>query len=385
MSSGTVSLPANPAFALEGAAGADPWHTAAVQPNDQRKAARRGERRSIAAVIVNYNYGRFLGDAVESVLAQTDPFDEIIVVDDGSTDDSLNVLAAFEGRVDVLAKPNGGQLSAVLAGCDRATSDYVYVLDADDYVSPAMVARVRPLLGDDPVKVQFQLEGVDIDRRPLLSLFPSFPAGYSSSAMISDNRTIGFYICPPTSGNVFRRAFIAGLPREEVRRDEFIDGPATLAAPYKGEIISISEPLACYRVHGKNHSRWDKPAADLLNFEIEWFERRWRDVRALLGRPDLGPVDGRALYVRERRLMLAALGASGGRASAAAAYCVQLTRTNLPAMQKVLLAGWAVLLTLPSRELSRRLVAGRRSPVNRSRAFKRVLNAVLRRPRPAAV
>ena len=377
----------------EGSAGATPLarasvpdlcQAAAVRPANEPGRPRDGERRTIAAVVVNYNYARFLKDAVDSVLAQDDPFDEVIVVDDGSTDDSLAVLADYAGRALVVAKPNGGQLSAVLAGCDRAAADYVYVLDADDTVSPRMVARVRPLLSREPVKVQFQLEGVDIERRPLMSQFPSFPSGYGAAEMRSDNRTIGFYICPPTSGNVYRRAFVTGLPRDRVRRDEFIDGPATLAAPYIGEIISIPEPLASYRVHGKNHSRWDKPAVDLLDFEIAWFERRWRDVRELLGDPEIGPLDGDALYVRERRLMLAAMGAAPGRVASAARFCGQLTKTHLPAAQKLLLAVWAVLLTVPSRELSRRLIAGRRSPVNRSRAFKRLLNAVLGRPRAAA-
>jgi hypothetical protein len=343
-----------------------------------------GGRCTIGAVIVNYNYAAFVKQAVESALAQEDPFDEVIVVDDGSTDESLNVLAPFAGHAVIISKPNGGQLSAVLTGIDRCSCDYVYVLDADDYASPQLVARVRPVLAGRPVKVQFQLEGVDIDRRPLLSQFPSFPARYSSAAMRSDNRTIGFYICPPTSGNVYSRRFVMGFSGQHVRRDEFIDGPTTLAAPYMGDIVSIPEPLAFYRVHGKNHSQWDKPAADLLNFEIQWFERRWSDVREMLGDPELGPVEDRALYVRERRLMLAALGAASGRLPNAARFCVQLTRTRLPIAQKVLLAGWAMLLTIPSRRLSRRLIAGRRSPVNRSRAVKRVLKVLLRRPRAAA-
>ena len=71
---------------------------------------------TIAAVIPNYNYARFLPYALDSVLAQTSPFDEIIVVDDGSIDNSLEVLARYDGRIKVISIPNGGQLGAVRAG-----------------------------------------------------------------------------------------------------------------------------------------------------------------------------------------------------------------------------------------------------------------------------
>ena len=67
----------------------------------------------LASIIVNnYNYGRFLPDAIESALAQSYPRVEVIVVDDGSTDHSRAVIARYGARIHAVLKPNGGQASA---------------------------------------------------------------------------------------------------------------------------------------------------------------------------------------------------------------------------------------------------------------------------------
>src|SRR4051812_15337721 len=99
--------------------------------------------RSIAAVVVNYNYEKYVAAAVQSVLNQTMPFDEVIVVDDGSTDGSLQVLRPFADRVRVIAKQNGGPLSAAWVAVAETTSDYLYVLDADDLADPDLVAELQ--------------------------------------------------------------------------------------------------------------------------------------------------------------------------------------------------------------------------------------------------
>ncbi|MGH8446332.1 MAG: glycosyltransferase family 2 protein, partial [Solimonas sp.] len=96
-----------------------------------------GLRFSVA--INNYNYGRFLSEALASVLAQTyRPF-EIIVVDDGSTDGSAQWLRETCGddpRVRLILQDNGGQLSAIRAAVDASRGDVVCFLDADDTWTP---------------------------------------------------------------------------------------------------------------------------------------------------------------------------------------------------------------------------------------------------------
>jgi glycosyltransferase involved in cell wall biosynthesis len=101
----------------------------------------------IAVVVNNYNYARFLDGCLASVFAQARPPDEIVVVDDGSTDDSvarLRAIAADAPRpVTVVAQRNGGQLSAFRAGLAATTCDVLCLLDADDLYAPGHVAAVE--------------------------------------------------------------------------------------------------------------------------------------------------------------------------------------------------------------------------------------------------
>ena len=96
--------------------------------------------RSASIIINNYNYGQFVGQAIESALEQTHPA-QVIAVDDGSTDDSREIIARFDSRVLPIFKPNGGQGSAMNDGFAMATGDIVLFLDSDDSRTPT---RSRP-------------------------------------------------------------------------------------------------------------------------------------------------------------------------------------------------------------------------------------------------
>src|SRR5262245_36190430 len=90
-------------------------------------------------LINNFNYGKYVGEAVESALRQSRPFDRILVVDDGSTDGSPQLLTRQFGndpRVQILCQPNGGQLLAFNSGIARVCGDLVFFLDADDRYRP---------------------------------------------------------------------------------------------------------------------------------------------------------------------------------------------------------------------------------------------------------
>jgi len=90
----------------------------------------------ISVLITTYNYGRFLGQAIDSVLSQSRPADEVIVVDDGSTDETdteLRPVYEKNDRIKWIRQPNGGQLAAFQAGVLSAAGDIFFFLDADDY------------------------------------------------------------------------------------------------------------------------------------------------------------------------------------------------------------------------------------------------------------
>src|SRR5688500_10169891 len=113
----------------------------------------------LASVIINnYNYGRYLGAAIDSALAQTYPHTEVVVVDDGSTDDSRQVIAGYGERVVPVLKENGGQASAFNAGFAASRGDVVLFLDADDLLLPgAVAAAVAHLADPEVVKVHWPL------------------------------------------------------------------------------------------------------------------------------------------------------------------------------------------------------------------------------------
>ena len=123
---------------------------------------------AVDVVITNYNYAAFLGDAVGSALAQTHPALRVIVVDDGSTDDSRERLGAYDGRIEVVLKENGGQPSAFNAGMERVRGNLVIFLDADDRLRPEAAARAAAAFAAEPelVKVQFRVAVVDGAGRP---------------------------------------------------------------------------------------------------------------------------------------------------------------------------------------------------------------------------
>lgn len=99
----------------------------------------------ISVIIPVYNAAQFVGECVESVLHQTYPDTEVILVNDGSRDDSLRVCRSYEAsdpRVRVIDRENGGVSRARNAGLDVATGDYVVFVDADDLMMPQMLERL---------------------------------------------------------------------------------------------------------------------------------------------------------------------------------------------------------------------------------------------------
>ena len=101
-------------------------------------------------MIATFNHGRFLPDALESAVAQTLQGVEIIVVDDGSTDDTSAVLARYAGKVRIVRQPNRGLAAARNTGLATARGRYVSFLDADDVLMPTKLAEQQALLERAP-------------------------------------------------------------------------------------------------------------------------------------------------------------------------------------------------------------------------------------------
>jgi glycosyltransferase involved in cell wall biosynthesis len=148
-------------------------------------------------VINNYNYGRFLRPCIDGALNQTYRDVEVIVVDDGSTDDSRGIISGYGDRVVPILKDNGGQASAFNAALPRCGGYSVLFLDADDTVHPAAVERAMARFLDPAVvKVQWRLRVVDESGNPLDR---TIPAGPMPDGDLRDNlrRDSPEYLAPP--------------------------------------------------------------------------------------------------------------------------------------------------------------------------------------------
>jgi glycosyltransferase involved in cell wall biosynthesis len=221
-------------------------------------------RPTVSIVIDNYNYERFIGNAIESALGQTYPCVEVVVVDDGSTDGSRQVIDRYRDRVIAVEQANGGQAAAVNAGFAASTGDLVIFLDADDQLHPQAAERVMQHFRTGVAKLHFRLDAVDKDGVPLGFTNPpasqSLPAGWLVPLLMANGR----YTTPVMSGNAFPRAVLERiLPMPEAQWRISADGYLVTAAPFHGAVVAIEECLGLYRIHGAN--AWAPDTIDAAN------------------------------------------------------------------------------------------------------------------------
>jgi hypothetical protein len=244
-------------------------------------------------VISSYNYGRFLPHAIESALGQTYANTEVIVVDDGSTDHSREVITGYGERVLPLWKDNGGQASALNAGYQASRGEVVFFVDSDDLLLPTAVEQALPFFDDRRVaKVHWSLWAVD-DQGQTTGLVrnPVLPEGDLRDALIRDG-PYG-YLWPDTTGNAWARPFlerVLPIPEEEFRTspDLYLCG----LAPLFGTIRRIAEPQGCWRSHSQNHSvrhAFEERLRAGLRREEHCFDALGRCCQTLGVTPDPGP------------------------------------------------------------------------------------------------
>jgi len=104
----------------------------------------------VTAIVPTYNRARYLGECLTALIEQTTPPRQIIVVDDGSTDDTAAVTSAFAGRVEYLHKANGGKSSALNLALTQATGAAIWIFDDDDVADPDALRLLSNALTDNP-------------------------------------------------------------------------------------------------------------------------------------------------------------------------------------------------------------------------------------------
>ncbi|HTC63539.1 MAG TPA: glycosyltransferase family A protein [Candidatus Saccharimonadales bacterium] len=216
----------------------------------------------VTVLIDTYNHERFIERAILSVLNQDMPTDdvEILVVDDGSTDRTPEIVLQFESRVRLIRKANGGQASAFNLGFAQARGEIIATLDGDDWWAREKLRRVTETLEANPdvgiVGHGFHEEYSD--GRPLGLILPGKP--YRLDLSSQGNAELFRHLAAffGTSRMTIRKCVlekILPVPEElTIEADEFI---FTLAPALSAAMI-LNEPLCNYGIHSGNLYQFGK-------------------------------------------------------------------------------------------------------------------------------
>lgn len=200
----------------------------------------------VSVVIPTYNRGEYISETLKSVLSQTYTDFEVVVVDDGSTDDTKRILQPFESKIKLVEQPNSERAVARNNGIENSSGEYIAFLDSDDLWKENKLAK--------------QVEVLDRCKQYAMCYGQSLRINDKSEQIKSAKRQLEGY-----SGSIFEKFLIRNFVVSAtplVRRENIdqIDGFQTKYIPYEdweywarlsltGDFYFINEPLAYYRIH----------------------------------------------------------------------------------------------------------------------------------------
>ncbi|MBD1927438.1 glycosyltransferase [Trichocoleus sp. FACHB-90] len=249
----------------------------------------------VSILINNYNYARFLSEAIDSALNQSYSHTEVIVVDDGSTDNSREIIASYGDKITPVLKENGGQASAFNAGFAASSGDIICFLDADDVYVPEKATEVVEAFSDraDLEWCFHSLKWVDAEGKPTVTENGTEGGSISKNGAENPKREYDLreYIkkgklkdkldnLPSTTGLCFRRSLLQQiLPMPEAKRIGLNDGYLEFTAIGLGKGLIFDKELALYRVHGSNaySMRKDKQKvqARIIVLTAYWIKKKF--------------------------------------------------------------------------------------------------------------
>lgn len=211
----------------------------------------------ISVVVPIYNLDAYLYQCVSSIVEQTYKNLEIILVDDGSTDNALEICEFFrksDARIRVIAKPNGGLVTARKAGLSAATGKYVFYVDGDDWINAECIEQYYKLAGEYDIDIV-----IGDYRREFLGNFVTIrnsikPGFYNRSriereilpCMISQGAFFNHGLKTYSWGKLYKRSTILSL-QNQVPDEIMIAEDAALIYPavYNSNAIYISDITLC--------------------------------------------------------------------------------------------------------------------------------------------
>jgi glycosyltransferase involved in cell wall biosynthesis len=235
----------------------------------------------VTVLIDTYNYGHFIEEAIDSVLAQDFPTEEmeVVIVDDGSTDDTAERVGKYGSRVQYFRKKNGGQGSAVNFGVEKAGGEFITLLDADDYWLPGKLSRVVREFEANPETGMVHHRMRELDSRTGELRDGQFVS--QSGNITATAESVLTFNPTSMSSLAFRKAILEKvLPIPEtitIQADGYIQALAVFLAP----VSAIDEPLGIYRFHGSNLYFLSETIEDKAK-DVERRKRRAATLQALV-------------------------------------------------------------------------------------------------------
>lgn len=219
----------------------------------------------IGVLVNNYNNGPWLRTCLDSVLSQTRAPDEIIVYDDGSTDDSLDILKSYQDSIRLIAGVHdsesfalANQGNAVAVAFAASSADHLYLLDGDDAFRPDKIARYEEAWAQSPqtMLVQAPTYLVDSQGHPLRDGYEALKHPNDGDYLAATYRTQDTDLYYSTSALAFHRDYLVQvLPMDFTDQNQLaIDSRLASLVPLYGEVISLQESLTLWRQHERSMS-----------------------------------------------------------------------------------------------------------------------------------
>lgn len=226
------------------------------------------DRPLVSVIIPTYNYGRFICEAIDSVLHSN--FDskkvEIIVINDGSTDNTFEKIKQYEGKIKYICQPNSGKAQATQVGIEAATGKYLFNLDADDLFLPNKISEVIDIFERDREIVHVAHPTIywhtndntkDIEPIPTTIMGRKLWGRDLLSYLYKRNKLFGGGSTFAARTEVLKKLTIP--PAAKLFVDEYL----VLFALNTGHSFIIDRPLSLYRIHGNNDSH-NQLRADII-------------------------------------------------------------------------------------------------------------------------
>lgn len=206
----------------------------------------------LSIIIINHNYEKYLDACLQSALRVQWPKKEIIFIDDGSTDKSLEVAAKYKNQIKIKFLKHSGQRKATNLGFMHSSFNCCIFLDSDDLLEPHIAKKIFAIFSEQTSKIQYQSFIIDSNGNKTGNIFPRFPKKLTPDKIIDFYKNTLHYPCSVGTGNAYNKNFLNKMFPLADTCGPSNDSILLAAAPIYGEVKTISEPLASYRIHDKN-------------------------------------------------------------------------------------------------------------------------------------